>query len=302
MAKLNASHHGNYLPALKVLDDLLLSDLVKDVRIMVLFLSDGAPSDHNDRACQHGVQVWTEADDKSLTARGRPVLKSCGAGAQVCRAKVQMSVKDDCDAAVQSLGDKYGRERLTFHTVGFGPSKETFDVLERMAKVLPRSQFQKLGLSVWKLVTVFSSLTSTVEEMRTEGGGKSKTMRPNRRQESPQTAQAIKRDRVIRKADGWSIYTGSSMVKKMMYQNHGWSIEPLPEGVTGVAMKDEYFAAGVEREAHRCVEVGPRFSCVWGALCFSPPLSFSLPIFISLSVSLPRSLSPSPFLSHSLMF
>ena len=50
-----ARSHGNYLPALESLRELMLVDLKRQVQLMAVFLSDGAPSDHGFMQCQHGV-------------------------------------------------------------------------------------------------------------------------------------------------------------------------------------------------------------------------------------------------------
>jgi hypothetical protein len=51
-----ANSHGNCLPALKKVLDLFEDDNAR--KLFLLFLRDGAPSDHNPLTCAHGVQVW----------------------------------------------------------------------------------------------------------------------------------------------------------------------------------------------------------------------------------------------------
>ncbi len=58
-----AFSHGNYLPALDELTDLLRADAGRQVQVLVIFLSDGAPSDHQEFQCGHGVQVWVRLCD-----------------------------------------------------------------------------------------------------------------------------------------------------------------------------------------------------------------------------------------------
>eukprot|EP00976_Prorocentrum_cordatum_P032373 658275-Prorocentrum_minimum.AAC.2 len=52
-----ARAHGNYIPALRRVEDLFKGDTAR--RLFLLFLSDGSPSDHIECACAHGVQVCT---------------------------------------------------------------------------------------------------------------------------------------------------------------------------------------------------------------------------------------------------
>ncbi len=52
---------GNYLPALDKALELLQPDRDGDHQLFVLFLSDGAPSDHAFMECDHGYQVWCVA-------------------------------------------------------------------------------------------------------------------------------------------------------------------------------------------------------------------------------------------------
>ncbi len=252
-----ASFHGNYLPALELVDKLLNEDLGRAVQTVVLFLSDGAPSDHNDFECQHGVQVWEVSDRRLLNAKGKPVLKSCGSASQsiTCRSKIKQQVSIECCDQVRRLGDKYGRDRLVFQTVGLGPATEEFLLLQKMAQVLPRSSFQKLGLAAKNLVTMFSSLTSTLTSMRTEGADRpDKTLRRDRRQEglSEQT-----RPRYVTPADGWVIYEGATFTSKKAFDGLEFVHSPLKDGATGVAIKRNFFAAGAERLAYQCIEVGP---------------------------------------------
>ena len=56
-----ARSHGNYLPALDKALEILQDDAHNRGTLMLLFLSDGAPSDHVSRSCPHGFPVWTAA-------------------------------------------------------------------------------------------------------------------------------------------------------------------------------------------------------------------------------------------------
>jgi hypothetical protein len=80
-------------------------------------------------------------------------------------------VQDQCIKSIKRLGDLFGRDRMFIGTVAFGPPSEDYAVLQGMAAALPRSSFQKLGLSGAHLRTAFTSLTSSLTTLRTEAGG-----------------------------------------------------------------------------------------------------------------------------------
>ena len=67
-----AHSHGNYLPSLSKAVQ-LLSASRESSRLMLVFLSDGAPSDHLFRECAHGMQVWQplENSEKPKQQRGK---------------------------------------------------------------------------------------------------------------------------------------------------------------------------------------------------------------------------------------
>ena len=69
---------------------------------------------------------------------------------------------------------------------------EQFTVLQEMAEVLPRGSFHKLGLNASKLRTVFSSLSSSVTDLRTEGGSRSGlTLRTDRKVNKDQKVHLV---------------------------------------------------------------------------------------------------------------
>ena len=87
-------------------------------------------------------------------------------------------------------------------------SAPTKQVLQAMAKRLPQGSFQKLGLSVDSLKTAFSSLTSDLTTMRTEGGSSpSLTPRSNRSRETDAHRNMQQEgNEFITEAAGWDIY------------------------------------------------------------------------------------------------
>ncbi|PNH12301.1 Eukaryotic elongation factor 2 kinase [Tetrabaena socialis] len=169
-AKSNARYHGNYLPALDAALGLLAGDATRQTQLFLVFLSDGAPSDHNKMACRHGCVVWQPCEGGGMAANGRPKLQTCPA-AKRCRYAVRQQVQEQCVQRIKKLGDLLGRDRVYIGTVAFGPPSEEYTVLAAMAAALPRNSFQKLGLSAGCLRTAFTSLTSSLTTMRTDAGG-----------------------------------------------------------------------------------------------------------------------------------
>ncbi len=249
--------HGNYIPALQAVNALLDQDVGRGVRVMVMFLSDGAPSDHVGASCDHGVKVWT--GDGTCNRQGRENLGMCYPNTvRQCRADIKLDIRRQCLELIQCMGDKIGRDRVSLHTVAFGPAVEDFAVLQEMATVLPRSSFQKLGLAAGNLLTAFSSLSSTLTSLRTEGGAHGLTLRAPRQQETQSSAAASLGNRVVGSA-GWHIYTGRNLVSKQMWSESDKTFinVPLLRGATGIAMMEVSFGQGAERVAFRCTEVGP---------------------------------------------
>jgi hypothetical protein len=111
-----AHSHGNYLPSLsKVVQ--LLSASRESSRLMLVFLSDGAPSDYLFRECAHGVQVWQllENSEKPKQQRGKQVMRTCSAlseKGEKCRSAVQKSVNDECLKSIAHLGRTCGTDRV----------------------------------------------------------------------------------------------------------------------------------------------------------------------------------------------
>ena len=135
----HARSHGNYLPALESLRELMLVDLNRQVQLMAVFLSDGAPSDHVFMECPHGVNVWQEAPGQQGRGqqgrgkggrRGRQALLECSTATK-CRQVTRQSVGVECVALVKAMGDEFGRDRIRMHTVAFGPPDEDYQVMNK---------------------------------------------------------------------------------------------------------------------------------------------------------------------------
>lgn len=123
--------HGNYLPVLQKAYDILHADAQTSATFMVLFLSDGAPSDQTVMTCAHGVQVWQPTSDGRLDKKGRPALQQCGpVSVFKCRAATHERLRLDCFAKINQIGDMLGRERTVISTVAFGNPSEDFQTLK----------------------------------------------------------------------------------------------------------------------------------------------------------------------------
>ena len=137
--------HGNYVPALDKAIEIMINDAPNRANLLLLFLSDGAPSDHTAGHCEHGEKVWQFHESRCRLWR--------------CRDAVKQRKQVDCIARIRRMGDIFGKDKVVLCTVGFGPANEDFKVLNEMASALPRGSFQKLGLNAAGLRTVFSSLS-----------------------------------------------------------------------------------------------------------------------------------------------
>jgi hypothetical protein len=242
-ADMRARSHGNYLPALDKLLELLRRDAAHGRQLFLLFLSDGAPSDHTEIPCEHGTMVWKETPDYlhgrfmlggRRGQKGKSLLPNCYAGgdARACRAAVKQQVTDQCALRIQQIGDLYGRDRTYIGTVAFGPPGEDYTVLQTMAAQLPRGSFQKLGLSALQLRTAFSSLTSSLTSLRSDAG--------------PLTQRALPMERGgARGSDGWDVYriSAGDAVGKQRYDlaRRRFVAAPYEPGSDGVAHSKNCF-------------------------------------------------------------
>jgi hypothetical protein len=240
-----ACSHGNYLPALDKAIEVLDGDAYSGAQVFLVFLSDGAPSDHCHTLCSHGVEVWQDDTEAKRRKNGKFRLKVCESDqiAQTCRKKVIESVRSDCVKRISRLGDLFGRDRTFIGTVAFGPLTEDYQVLQEMAAKLPRNSFQKLGLSTMSLKTAFSSLTSDLTTLNTQMAGKSLTLRDVKQQEAGTKFGDIK----------WDIYKTAdpewTLVGKLRWsiQTRTWMRVPLGPQVVGFARSKMWKKRGGER-------------------------------------------------------
>ena len=242
-----ARSHGNYLPALDAVIDLLRRDAAHGKQLFLLFLSDGAPSDHVAMPCDHGVMVWQEGEGLGLY-KGKPALAKCPGGMQ-CRAKVKQQLMKACLDRITTLGDLFGRDRTYVGTVAFGPPDEDYAVLRQMAGVLPRGSFQKLGLTALHLRTALSSLTSSLTSLRSDAGASAGLT---------ERAVHMQRDGA-RGTDGWDVYrlsAGAALSKERFDVTARRFVPAAYEaGSDGVAHSRSAFAQGAERLVFHFTEI-----------------------------------------------
>ncbi|KAG2501020.1 hypothetical protein HYH03_000840 [Edaphochlamys debaryana] len=262
-----ASSHGNYLPALETALELLAQDAGQGTQLFLVFLSDGAPSDHSEKLCDHGYPVWQPDPYGGVMRNGKARLQTCPVSNH-CRTAVRSMVEALCVSKVKKLGDLLGRDRVFVGTVAFGPPGEDYEVLRRMAGALPRSSFQKLGLSADCLRTAFTSLTSSLTTLRTESAGPGLTLRTDIGTRGERQAYA-ERDRV----DGalWDIYVGPKRcLSRKQYDLSAKRMVEVPYAAhdivrqlqavypnleRGIAHAKHKFAEGAERVVFQCTEV-----------------------------------------------
>ena len=148
----------------------------------------------------------------------------------------------------------FGKDKVVLRTLAFGPPQEDFKLLAEMASALPRGEFQKLGLDADKLRTAFSSLSSSMTELRTEGGGRLLT----RRDKVVNTQQRVDvSTEMVYGSMGWWIYAFDDLVGKYAYSSTQRTLEQVRFGteVNGLAFFQEPFAEGAERFVYRCTEI-----------------------------------------------
>ena len=117
----HARSHGNYLPALDKAIEIMREDAPNRGSMMLLFLSDGAPSDHTEQKCEHNVQVWKHDKHRPTTA-GKFKFLECVSG-WPCRTGIITQNFADCKKKIRELGDLFGRDKVVVSTIAFGNPK-----------------------------------------------------------------------------------------------------------------------------------------------------------------------------------
>ena len=253
--------HGNYIPALDKALEVMTEDAKNRGSLVLLLFSDGAPSDQVLMECEHGVPIFQidRQEDPLMRHRSRGLAWSC-------RKRLQESVKKQCLDRVRRIGQIFGKDKVILRTVAFGPQKEDFQLLEELAKTLPRGEFQKLGLNASNLKTAFSSLSSSMTQLRTEGGGSLLT--PRRDKVVDKQHKVDMSGEVLHASDGWWIYSFEDFIGKFVYDNNNISSTSgsstqhqklkeasLTHNATGLAFYSQPFAEGAERFVYRSTEI-----------------------------------------------
>jgi len=256
-----ARSHGNYLPALDKALEVMQADAFSCRTLMLLFLSDGEPSDHLERCCEHGVAVWKEGEGQQMLRRsGRSNLNTCFAHGLpwVCRKMVKVEVHKECLLRVLKIGDLLGRDRVVVGTVAFGGSDQDYAVLQKMGEALPRGSFHKLGLNAGGLRTAFSSLSSSLSVLHTDAGAAERTLRQKTvvKDKGSRSASGGGEEAPLLMSEGWLMYEGRSARKYRYSLGERKLVSVACAGqATGLAFYKHPFALGVERFCYRCAEI-----------------------------------------------
>ena len=231
--------HGHYGPALDAAEELLCRNARGQCALVLMFLSDGQPSDH----MQPGIQFPSRKGGRSHT-------------------EVHIEFTQRKIAAIAS---RFGR-RLAVSTIGFGGISQDFSVLCEMADMAEeygcRGSFQKPDLAKAALGKAISwlstSLTATKIEMTAIGGSCLRTVRDVRRE-----VHGAADEEWI--SDKWYVYNkmheaqmdgGLSHKCEWSIQVNEWVPKQFPETLRGVAMRKEIFGEGAERMVHKFRLVG----------------------------------------------
>eukprot|EP00899_Mesostigma_viride_P022201 jgi/Mesvir1/3165/Mv16331-RA.4 len=253
--------HGHYLPSLDAALELMAEDAGHSTQLFLVFLSDGAPSDHSDMVCSHGVNVWAAcpSGDVSMEHGGRLQLMTCGAGVSTCRQEIRRRVAEECLQRVRRMGDLFGRDRMSILTVAFGSAVEDdLQVLRRMAACLPRHSCARGGHVALRPALI--SLASVLTTVRRVDASLGLTSRDLLHEVEDPAHHPHHRFRMIQRDDDWSIYGPAVFVRKLRYApNTASGIEfvttPLAEGANGLAVRSRKFVDGAERACFRAAEV-----------------------------------------------
>jgi hypothetical protein len=242
--------HGNYIPALDAILELQHRSPLEavDEKIFVVFLSDGAPSDHIQCLCEHRCNPYSSRHDWRFGER---------AGRE-CRWLLQQKVRKDCVERVLKMGDLLGRNRLHISTIAFGPADQDYKILEEMSKQLPNGHFSKLGLNAGSLRTAFSSLTSSLTSFRTSAGSsRGLTERQIDKEVAGQDEEHNWWTYVWSPDHPWAGADGHLVVlQKQRFDriSEEFVDVPIEIGSKGVAHSRKWFAQGAERLCFHCYE------------------------------------------------
>lgn len=223
---------GNYLPALDQAEECLLHNTHGSCALLLMFLSDGRPSDCPPRGPGHSV------------------------------IKLRAAVR----ARLSGLASRFGR-RLTVGMIGFGPPGEDFSLLSSMAECCTpygsSGVFQRPDMSIDALRSVFTSLSSTLTATKVEltklGGSAQRTVRDVRREPVGADYMLLGSDLSLDLED-WFYYDSATDIESRVRWSPAartWEelLTFISEGAVGVAMHQSIFGEGAERMVRQFREV-----------------------------------------------
>eukprot|EP00241_Pyramimonas_parkeae_P004104 CAMPEP_0114246224 /NCGR_PEP_ID=MMETSP0058-20121206/12339_1 /TAXON_ID=36894 /ORGANISM="Pyramimonas parkeae, CCMP726" /LENGTH=673 /DNA_ID=CAMNT_0001359377 /DNA_START=223 /DNA_END=2241 /DNA_ORIENTATION=- len=226
---------GNYFPALDAAEKLLLSNEHGSCALLLLFLSDGKPSDQLPRNAS--IAMRSGFHTTPSIKYNRLVHERIG-----------------------TLASRFGR-RLTVATIGFGGAREDFSVLTTMANVSrdygSMGVFQAPALTVESLGNAMTSLTASLTQTKAElthlgGATTQRTVRSMLRE----SRHAL--DDLVLSGD-WYHYRESEVLRVVKFDSeNGWIDQSLDPLLRGVAMKRNIFGEGAERMVRKLRWVGER--------------------------------------------
>ena len=225
---------GNYIPSLDRTEDLLLSNPYSSCALLVIFLSDGRPSDRLQRKQFSG---GTHVGNLTLLAKRR----------------------------VGALASRFGR-RLTIGSIAFGntAAAEDFSTLKGIADVAREygslSYFHPASLSVDSLAKTFTFLSSTLTSTKTEMTALGSSRQKKIREVVRETVHSLGGSELD---ESWFHVTHSKKKKNIVrtqWEKDGWhefpkSVTFLSPHAVGIAVKKAIFGEGAERIVREIREV-----------------------------------------------
>eukprot|EP00121_Abeoforma_whisleri_P009327 Awhi_evm1s8574 len=246
--------HGNYIPAMDLAIQ-TLQDSPSNCALLLLFLSDGQPSDWS------GGNRWD---------------------APLCKSDVESKLFKDVELLCDNLGD-----RLVFGTFGFAARnslKFNFHILKSMSeKATSRGAahaFFETGLDSASLRTALetsiTSLTATRMKLSSLCPNRNLVVKGKMRSFVEETESEIAKAEIdsIVNEDHWRIYTKSidglrrmdAIIKKGTHV-HFKEKDMISPNSIGIAIKKTVFGIGAERIVYDLMEIDKKFCQVGILLC-----------------------------------
>ena len=221
---------GNYIPAINMAETCLLANTRGSCALLLLFLSDGVPSD------KYAMGFGAPSSPEHKTFR-----------------------KTQFNGAIGRLASRFGR-RLTVGTIGFGPPGEDFSVLRSLAAECTRYNstgiFQKPELTAHSLRLALSTLSTTLTATKTEmtdlGGSSQRIVRDVRRE--PHSAVND-----THWNSSWWRPLHSGFFYRVAWSSVLKDWEPrerlVTRGATTISLRTDIFGEGAERMVRKFREV-----------------------------------------------